>query len=170
MIQIVAFYFFFYFILGYSHLTNGVVIVSGEQGRDSAIHIHVSFLPQTPLPSRLPHNIEQSSLCYIVGLCWLSILNTEVYTCLSRIACHKGPFNNILILILIWESHHVRVASKILIKTNERWLPTMILSQNYKTTLALLLLLLIFKNWHIIDLLYCVSFRCTAKWFSYTFM
>ena len=26
-----------------------------------------SILPQTPLPSRLPHNIEQSSTCYTVG-------------------------------------------------------------------------------------------------------
>ena len=25
-----------------------------------------------------------------------------------------------------------------------------------------------FFNWNIIDLQYCVSFRCTAKWFSYT--
>ena len=30
------------------------MIVSAEQWRDSAIHIHVSFLPQTPFPSRLP--------------------------------------------------------------------------------------------------------------------
>ena len=42
-------------------LINNVVIVSGEQGRDLVIHIHVSILPQTPLPSRLPHNTEQSS-------------------------------------------------------------------------------------------------------------
>ena len=41
---------------------NCVVIVSGGQQRDSAIHSHVSILPQTPRPSRLPHNIEQSSL------------------------------------------------------------------------------------------------------------
>ena len=27
------------------------------------------WLLQTPLPSRLPHNIEQSSLCYIIGPC-----------------------------------------------------------------------------------------------------
>ena len=31
----------------------------GEPQRDSATHIHVYILPQTPLPSRLPHNIEQ---------------------------------------------------------------------------------------------------------------
>ena len=35
---------------------------------DSAIHIHVSILPKTLLPSRLPHNIEQSSLYYTEGL------------------------------------------------------------------------------------------------------
>ena len=51
------------------------MIGSGGQQRDSAMHTHVSILPQTPLPSRLPHNIEQSSLCYTVGPSWLSILN-----------------------------------------------------------------------------------------------
>jgi len=58
-------------------LINNVVIVSGAQQRDSAIHIHISILFQTPLPPRLPHNIEQSSLYYIVGPCWLSILNRQ---------------------------------------------------------------------------------------------
>ena len=55
------FFFFkktFYFVLGYSQLT--VVIVSGEWHSDSDIHTHVSILSQTPLPSRLPHNNEQS--------------------------------------------------------------------------------------------------------------
>ena len=51
----------------------GVVIVSGGQQRDSATHTHVSILSQTPLPSRLPHNLEQSSLCYTVGPCGFSI-------------------------------------------------------------------------------------------------
>ena len=43
--------------------------------------MHVSTLPQTPLPSRLPCNIEQSSMCYTVRPCWLSALNTAVCTC-----------------------------------------------------------------------------------------
>ena len=51
------------------------MINSGEQQRDSVIHIHVSILPQTPLLSRLPHNIELSSLCYTVCSYGLSILN-----------------------------------------------------------------------------------------------
>ena len=55
------------------------MVVSGAQQRDSAVHIYVSILSQTPLPSRLPHNIEQSSLYYAVGPCWLSFLDTVVY-------------------------------------------------------------------------------------------
>ena len=62
-------------------MINNVVIVSGAQQRDSAIHIHVSIVSQTPLPSRLPSNIEQSSLYYTVGPCWLFILNITVCTC-----------------------------------------------------------------------------------------
>ena len=54
-------------ILRYSQLTNNIVIVSGGGQRDPAIHIHVSILPQTPLPSKLPYDIEQSSLCCRVG-------------------------------------------------------------------------------------------------------
>ena len=38
-----CFFFFFFFTLLF------VLIVSGEQRRDSAIHMHVSILPQTPL-------------------------------------------------------------------------------------------------------------------------
>jgi len=40
------------------------------------LHVHISILSQTPLPSRLPYNIEQNSLCYILGPCWISILNS----------------------------------------------------------------------------------------------
>ena len=50
------------------------MIVSGEQGRTSALQIRVSILPQTPPP----HNTEHSSMCYTVGPCWLSILNIAV--------------------------------------------------------------------------------------------
>ena len=60
------------------------MIVSHEQQRDSAIHVHVSILPQIPLLSRLPHNIEQNSLCYIVTPRWLSILNIAVCTYQSQ--------------------------------------------------------------------------------------
>ena len=47
---------------------------------------HVSFLPQTPLPTRLPCNIEQSPLCSTAGPCCLSILNVAVCTCPSQLS------------------------------------------------------------------------------------
>ena len=80
-----TFFFFFNFLsyIGVQSINN-IVIVSGGQQRDSAIHIHVSILPQTPFPSRLPHNIGQSSLCYTVLPCWLSVLNTAVCACPSQ--------------------------------------------------------------------------------------
>ena len=40
--------------------------------------------PQTPLPSKLPHSIEESSMCYAVGPYWLSILNIAVCICPSQ--------------------------------------------------------------------------------------
>ena len=44
----------------------------------TGIHIHASIFPQNPFPSRLTHNIEQSSLCSTVGPCWLSIINSNM--------------------------------------------------------------------------------------------
>ena len=65
-----------YFVLGYSQLTNHVVIFSGEQQRDTAIHIHVSLLSQDPSHpgghitlSRVPCAIQGT----IQGPCWLSM-------------------------------------------------------------------------------------------------
>ena len=66
---LVCFFFFnfqFLFCIEIEQINN--VIDLGGQQRDSAIHIHVSILPQTPFLSRLPHNIEQSSLGTILVL------------------------------------------------------------------------------------------------------
>ena len=43
----------FWFLTGIG-LTDNVVLVSGAQQRDSAIHIHTPILSQTLLPSRSP--------------------------------------------------------------------------------------------------------------------
>ena len=53
----------------------------GEPQRDSATHIHVYILPQAPLPSRLPHSIEQSSryLLYIRSLLVILFKYSSVY-------------------------------------------------------------------------------------------
>ena len=59
-------------------MINNVVLVSDIQQSDSVIHIHVSILFQILFLIRLLQNIEQSSLCYTVGPCWLSILNIVV--------------------------------------------------------------------------------------------
>ena len=40
----------------------------GCKGLDTAEHTH-AFSPTNPLPARLPHNTEQSSLCSTVGPC-----------------------------------------------------------------------------------------------------
>ena len=48
-------------------MSNAVIVACRHQNV-SAVHMRVSILPQTPLPSRLPHNIEQSSLYHTVGL------------------------------------------------------------------------------------------------------
>ena len=55
-------------------MISNVVLVSDVQESDSVIYIHVSILFQILFPFRLLQNIEQSSLCYTVGLSWLSIL------------------------------------------------------------------------------------------------
>ena len=59
------------------------MIAADDQLRDSAVHIHVSTFPQTLLSSRLPHNIEHSSMCCTVDPCWLSILDTSSIQSLS---------------------------------------------------------------------------------------
>ena len=57
---------------------------AGVQQRDSVIYIHISITFQIYSPFRLLQNIEQCSLCYIVGPFWLSILNLAPYTCQSQ--------------------------------------------------------------------------------------
>ena len=63
-----------------AELINNVKIVSGIQQSDSVILIHGSILSQIFFPFRLLQNIEQSSQCYTVGPCWLSVLNIAVST------------------------------------------------------------------------------------------
>ena len=53
---------------------NNGVLISGVQQSDLVTHIHESILCQVLFPFRLLQSIEQSSLCYTVGPCWLFIL------------------------------------------------------------------------------------------------
>ena len=63
-------------------MINSVVLVSCVQQSDSVIHVFIVF--QVLFPFRLLQNVEQSSLCYTVGPCWLSILNIAVCICQSQ--------------------------------------------------------------------------------------
>ena len=86
------------FILYWVQQINNIVIASGRQRRGSAIHINVSTLPQAPLPSRLSRNIEQSSLCYRVGPCLLSIFKIYVFFklkdgCFTEFCCFLSNLN-----------------------------------------------------------------------------
>ena len=73
----------FLFYIGV-YLINNVVLVIGVQQSDSVRHIHVFILFHILFPFRWLQNIEQSSLCYTLGPCWLSILNIAVCTCQSQ--------------------------------------------------------------------------------------
>ena len=68
-----TFILFLNFILYWS--INHVMLVSGIQQSDSIILIHVAILSKILFLCRLLQSIEQSSLCYILGPCWLSVLN-----------------------------------------------------------------------------------------------
>ena len=61
-------------MLGCSQLTVLWSFQVDSKGTQSHIYLY-SFSPN-PLPSRLTRNIEQSSMCWAVGPCWLCILNT----------------------------------------------------------------------------------------------
>ena len=57
-----------------------VVLVSGAQQSDSVIHMHGSILFQNFFLFWLLESTEQSSLCYTVGPCSLTVLNIAVCT------------------------------------------------------------------------------------------
>ena len=65
-------------------MIDNVMLVSGVQQSDSVIHTHVCTLFQVLFPFKLLQSIEQSSLGYTVGPCWLSILCILVCTCQSQ--------------------------------------------------------------------------------------
>ena len=69
-------FFFNFLIYTEVYLINNSVMVLGVQQSDSVIHIHVFILFQVLFLLRLLYNVEESSLCSILGPCCLSVLNT----------------------------------------------------------------------------------------------
>ena len=59
---------------------------------------------QTLLPSRLPHDIEQSSLCWPAGPCWFSMLNPAVCPCPSQTPWLSLPPSFPLVTIRLLQS------------------------------------------------------------------
>ena len=68
--------------------------------------MHLSILPQTPLQSSLAHNIEQSSMCYTIGLCWLSILNIAVLV-YQLLIYHISIRNLFFALLMLLDLNHL---------------------------------------------------------------
>ena len=66
------------------YLIFNIVLVSSVQKSDSIIHTHISILFQILFSSGLLQNVEQTSLCYTVGPCWLSIFNVVMCLCQSQ--------------------------------------------------------------------------------------
>ena len=73
-----------------------------KRGKVTYTCIHFPF---RPLPAKLSHIIEQNSLCYTVGPCWLSILNTAGCAwpprLLNMCICGWVP------LLLTWNCHNI---------------------------------------------------------------
>ena len=74
---------FFHFLTGVQ-LSYNVVLVSDVQQVDSVIHICLLILFQILFSHGLSQSIEQSSLCYTVGPCWLSVLCAAACLCPSQ--------------------------------------------------------------------------------------
>ena len=65
-----------------SYIAGGFFYSLSHQGTPFFSYISIIF--QIISQFRLLQNFEQSSLCYTVGTCWLSILYTAVCTCQSQ--------------------------------------------------------------------------------------
>ena len=89
-------------------MINNIVLVSGVQQSDSVIRIHISILFQILFPFRLLKNIEQSSLCYTVGPCWLSIyLSIYLFLAALGLCCCMWAFSScseqgLLFVVVHW--------------------------------------------------------------------
>ena len=83
----------FHVILGYSWLTVVIFRCTAKSV------IHVSILFQIVFPLRLLWSIEQSSPCYSVGSCWLSLLNIAVCTFSPKLPVYLSPLPSPLVII-----------------------------------------------------------------------
>ena len=71
--------------------------------------IHISILSHILFSFSLLWNIEQSSQCYTIGPCWLSLLNSSMYKSVLNSQYHQVflyffHFALFFFLLLVWES------------------------------------------------------------------
>ena len=78
----------FLFCIGAQPINNVVIVSNGQQRESGYIYVY-PFSPQTPLPFRLPHNVEQSSWCCTVGP-----FDTVMCTCPSQLPKNPFPLNH----------------------------------------------------------------------------
>ena len=88
-------------------MINNVVLTSDVQESDSVMHTHVSMLFQILFPFRLLQNIEQSPLCYMVGPCWLSVLNVTLYTLLFSLLHKVNVIESYKVTLVYIQSSHL---------------------------------------------------------------
>lgn len=94
------------------------MIVSGERWRDSAVHLHVSIIPQTPLPSRLWPEISSSiSHCEFILFFIYKVMNTYNIKYYNRLLHEQtGPYNWIFFPV----SPPRRIGTRLFINTEQR--------------------------------------------------
>ena len=88
-------------------MINNVVLTSDVQESDSVMHTHVSMLFQILFPFRLLQNIEQSPLRYMVGPCWLSVLNVTLYTLLFSLLHKVNAIASYKVTLVYVQSSHL---------------------------------------------------------------
>ena len=62
------------------------VIISGIQQNDSATHIYISILPQTPFPSKVPYKVLSASIWFVL----VNHTKQETLRAKIRINCFRG--------------------------------------------------------------------------------
>ena len=147
----------FLFSIGVQLIDN-VVIVPGEEQRDSGLHIHIPTLPQTRLPSGLRHNPEQSSLCYTRSFLVLHFGYSRMYISIPSSLTVPSPIllpQELAVCPLsLW------ICFCFLIKFLERSYVSLCCRSSFSFSF-------IFISWRLITSQHCSGFCHTLTWISH---
>ena len=100
-----------------------MVVSGGQQGNSALyIYIYVPILLKTPLPARLLHNIEQSSLCSSVETCLILSFNSlEFLLSLSVIYIKFFLYNSAIQKSGTWGKQPLSECLQIFHLEHEQW-------------------------------------------------